>query len=477
MLKRIALILTVLCAVTLACSQSAMMTPVPTQLLPASTITLSPLSPTPIQSLPNPTQGLQNPVLLARPDKPQIGLNFIRFFMEDVGGADVRPEAIFADFQSLGIHTYRQLVLADLLWNVVEPQDDQWDFASADAVLANPGFEPIVTLFAMQYASPTPPWVKDPNQFEKTLGPEAQEYLAAIIERYGPYVKYWELGNEMNHWRAADPGEEPRPGGNQPPVVPADGFSPQDQGLFLAQAAAFIRERDPDAVIVMPGMGGLDEYTLNNWFAGVIEGGGADWFDIVNYHFYPSWEIYGRQRAALQTFIDQNGLSNKPVWLTETGSTASPTLTERTAYPNSPESQAADIFRRIVQAYGAGDALAMWHTYIGSPDNPTNNWRLYGIISDEGELYPSYYAFKLLVQELIPFGQVETLSNDPRGVNAYRITTDAGETRYVLWGRGTYPVPAGMMQITSVISNPDGSFDWQAVPAQIELSPSPVLLK
>jgi hypothetical protein len=28
-----------------------------------------------------------------------------------------------------------------------------------------------------------------------------------VIQTYGPYVKYRELGNEMGHWRQADSGE------------------------------------------------------------------------------------------------------------------------------------------------------------------------------------------------------------------------------------------------------------------------------
>ena len=96
--------------------------------------------------------------------------------------------------------------------------------------------------------------------------------------------------------------------------------------VFLAQVAAYIRARDPDAVIVMPGMGGLDDYTLHTWFAGVIEGGGTDWFDVVNYHFYPTWMQYIPLRPRLTAFLEQHGIADKPVWLTETGSSADPTL-------------------------------------------------------------------------------------------------------------------------------------------------------
>ncbi|RME82435.1 MAG: hypothetical protein D6775_10935 [Caldilineae bacterium] len=425
------------------------------------------------------------PLPLNRPQNPQIGLNFIHFYWEDPPNADYfQPEWIFNDFAELGVQAYRQFIKADMLWDVVEPQDDQWNWSAADAVIPNADFEPIVTLFALQYASATPPWATTPAEFQKTLGPEAQDYLQHVIDRYGDYVKYWEIGNEMDHWRAADPTpaastQHRRSHNGLPPSYPVDGFSPQEQGVFLAQVADFIRARDPDAVIIMPGMGGLSDYGLNTWLAGVIDGGGSDWFDVINYHFYGPWYSYPYWRGRLAAFIADHGLSGKTVWNTETGSTASPTLTQRTDYPNSTTSQAADVFRRIVQAYGYGDSLVLWHTYIGSPDTPNNAWRLYGIRTDTADAQPSYYSFGLLVDELIPFSNVAKLASSPGGKNVYRFTTEDGATKVVVWGSGTFTVPPGISQMTSVVPNPDGSFSWQTVtPGQtLTLSDVPVLLQ
>lgn len=423
---------------------------------------------------------LNAPLALDRSAHPQIGLNFIRFYWDSSNDPHYQPGWIFSDFAKLGVQTFRQFVKADLLWKNVEPQDNRWHWSEADAVIANPNFEPIVTLFAMQYTSPTPPWATTPSQFQKTLGPEARDYLQHVIARYGPYVKYWEIGNEMDHWRAADPGN--RHPLRFPPAYPVDGFSPQEQGAFLAQVADFIRQRDPDAVIIIPGMGGLSDYTLNNWFAGVITGGGSDWFDVINYHFYGAWQSYAKLRKDLEGFIIDHGLGDKPVWLTETGSTASPTLTSRTDYPNSPPTQAADVFRRLIQAYGYGDSLAIWHTYIGSDDLPSNPWRLYGLRTDAAtgaQAQPAYYSFKLLAQELIPFAQVKILAGQSGGVNNYEIITQTGAKKYVAWGSGNLTIPSGITQMTSVIPLANGSFSWQPVQAgqTITLSPYPVLLK
>lgn len=424
----------------------------------------------------------------------QIGVNFIRFFYDnsaDVNSSDLnfitpyyQPDWIFEDFEDLGVQAMRQFVKADLLWDKVEPEDDEWTFEAADKVIPNTDYEPIVTLFAMQYASPTPPWAETQEEFQKELGPEAEDYLETIIDRYGPYVKYWEIGNEMEHWRSYDPGDDSGKDTSmwRGEVYPAEGYSPQEQGLFLRQAAEFIKEHDDDAVIVMPGLGGIDEYAMNNWFAGVLEGaGGTDWFDIVNYHFYPEWGTYARLRQNFQDFLSENEIEDKPVWLTETGSTSSTTLTDKTDYPNNKETQAADVFRRIIQAYGAGDSFVMWHSYIGGSNTPNNDWRLFGLREENSSPAPAMETFKLLTSELIPFSEVEKISTQLSGKeanNVYRITTKSGEIKYVAWGDYKYQIPEEVSQMTSVYSQSQ-SHKWIPVFSgdEIQLTETPILLK
>ncbi len=423
------------------------------------------------------SQPTPTPVHAGGVETPQVGLSFIRFYFGHT--APFQPDTIFQDFVDSGVQLYRHLVKADLTWRNIEPRDNEWHFETADSVIFNSPLPFIATVFDYSYTSGTPPWCTDSSQFQKTFGPEAQDYLDHVLERYAPYVTYWEIGNEMEHWRAADPGDDGRGTKALPPCVPAGGFSPQEQGQFLAQVAQYIRERDPDAVIIMPGMIGLSRYSLDTWLAGVIEGGGSDWFDIVNYHYYGPWQRYPRLRAQLSTFLHSHGLADKPVWSTETGSTSSPTLTERTDYPNSPQTQAADVFRRLVSAWGAGDQLVLWHTYIGSKDNPENVWREYGLREANGSDKPALYSFRLLTTEVVPFRQVDTASADARGRNIYRVETETGTEKYVVWGEGTFTVPAGITQMTSVVPDETGHFTWQHVsPGQdIPLTEIPWLLK
>jgi hypothetical protein len=284
----------------------------------------------------------------------------------------------------------------------------------------------------------------------------------------------------MAFWRAADPNSpESNAGGHGMEALPAahplDGYSPQEQGVFLKQAAALIRQYDPDAVIVMPGLPGVSGYAVDTWLPGVLETAGADWFDIFNYHDYSGWEYFTLHRPRLTEALVKLGIGGKPVWNTETGSSSYAGLTIRTDYPNSAETQAADVFRRIVQAWGHGDSHVVWHTYIANSDTG-GSWAAYGLKTQNNSPQPSYYAFKLLTSELVPYAQVELLSSDARGLNAYKITTQAGAVKYVVWGKGSYSVPNGVTQMTSVIPTADGSFNWQAAQS-VQLTENPILFK
>lgn len=412
---------------------------------------------------------------------PQIGLNFIRFFWENPKQTNAQiyqPETIFKDFEDLGVQVYRQFVKADLLWDVVEPEDGQWNFTAADAVLKG-GYkaDPIVGLFAMQYASPNAPWKTAADTFSNTLTPEAIDYVTTVVDRYKDQVKYWEIGNEMEHWRSVENGTmDPRVTDKVPALLPPDTFTPEEQGVFLKSVAELIKQLDPDAVIVLPGMAGLDDYSLQDWLGGVIQSSGStDWFDVVNYHYYSSWESFNLKRQNLSQALEDYKISDKPVWLTETGSTNDASLKLRTDYPNSSETQAADVVRRLIQAYAAGDSLVIWHCYMGNDGE--SDWRYYGLRDGSGKVEQAYTTFKFFAKNLMPFESISIITQDPKGQNIYKLTKSTGEIYYLAWGNGSYTVPENIRQYTSVVTK-QKDFSWQMIdPGEmLNLTAVPILL-
>ena len=409
----------------------------------------------------------------------RVGINFVRYQWAGPGQQPVPVEETNAGISKLNVDAMRQIMRADLVWRDVEPQDGAWTFERADLVLNDPPAEPVVTLFSLQYASATPPWASGPNTFESTVGPAARDYVETVVRRYAEQVRYWEIGNEMDHWRAADPGDRRKPGGRLPRHRPPGGFTPEQQGRFVAEVAAIIRANDSDAVILMPGIAGLSPYVLETWLPGFVKGAGIEAFDVVGYHFYGPWSALEERRLALGATLKRLGLSDKPVWLTETGSTSEASLRARTDYPNSVGSQAADVFRRIVTGWASGDEAVFWHSYLGSPNRPRNRWRGYGLVSPEGRRKPSFSTMGLLSEHLGQFKAVNPVSGLSRGQYGYHFVLENGSHRWVYWGRGTVSAPSSPYAkgFTSVVAGEGARHTWRAVPDQLVLSKTPILLR
>jgi len=409
---------------------------------------------------------------------PSLGLNFMRYFWERDGSGE-GPESVNADVKALGADAMRQLVRADLLWRDIEPVDDQWDFSRSDAVLNKAVATPIVTLFSMQYASATPPWAEGPGAFRPVLGDAARDYVETVVRRYGDQVRYWEIGNELDHWRISDPGDRRHPPAKRPPHNPPKGFSPNAQGRFVASVAAIIRQHDPDAVILMPGMGGLSAYVLDTWLPGFVAGAGTDGFDVVSYHFYGPWRALKDRRGRLKMALDRLGVGDKPVWLTETGSSSQPSLSARPRPATTPQTQAADVFQRAMVAWGAGDQAVFWHTLRSSKPRPGNRWRGFGLKDSDGKPKLAYGSFALLAEHISDHVSVTEIKGLRAGQFGYDVLRTDGERRWVFWGQGRLAPKhyAAAKSHSSVISNGDGAFVWQPSQALITLSAVPVLFK
>lgn len=396
----------------------------------------------------------------APPDGPRLGVNFLRFRAAPGVASPhpqhdaVDPPALFASLRADGAAAMRQLTEGDVHWRGIEPRDDAFEWRTADAVLLDAPVVPIVTLFGLQYASSTPPWAGADTPFQPGLSAEAREYVTAVVGRYRDHVRYWEIGNEMDHWKAAlrPPPGRANPAGvdKLPPNTPAGGFPPEQQGRFVAEVARLVRELDPDAVIVLPGMSSPHRGLLDEWLVPFVAGSGADAFDVVNYHYYGPWQSQLDQRAGLADTLTRLGLADKPVWLTETGTTADPTNTRYTDYPNSPEEQAADVVRRVVQAWAAGDALVLWHSYYDSPGGPGNEWRAFGLRRRDGAAKPSVGAFRFVAAELAGHTRVTTeqATADRR---VFRLDFADGATRWVAWGSGDWTLPDGVTRTTPAV--------------------------
>lgn len=416
----------------------------------------------------------------------QVGVNSVPLFGSSTGGEPTsalpqdQGDWIFGDFNDLGIESFRQMRLSDATWAAANPAENSFHLALLNAMLAFGYQEPRVTLFETRYASPTPPWATTTAEFQKAMGTEAYEYLDGIVSTYADDMRYWELGNEMYHWVAADPPISESALATLPDSHPTDGYSPTEQGGFLHDAAVYVSSLDPDGLIVLPAIVTGTSGEGPDWLRDVVTAEGSDWFDVVNYHAYRDWETERRERANFDTLLEDLGLQDKLVQMTETGASALASNTDNTNYPNSPETQCADLFRRFVAAWALGDSSTIWHSYrdLDGPDT-AGGFEGYGLFAADETARPVAWSMQLLTSELLPFVSATDATESGTEEYRYRIASADGSVHWVVWGTGSVTVPSGMTEMTSVYPNADGTFTWTPVSAgsSLTLSDTPVLLR
>jgi GH35 family endo-1,4-beta-xylanase len=131
-------------------------------------------------------------------------------------------------------------------------------------------------------------------------------FMGDMAKRY-PQIRYWELWNEMD-------------------VAFTDLFGAQngvpmrERGRLYAEmlklAYPAIKEANPEAWVLVGGMTDTDEFPR-----GLYEGGGRDYFDLMNIHTYgvPVMWSFSARGQRVRRIMDEFGDDGKPLWNTEFG--------------------------------------------------------------------------------------------------------------------------------------------------------------
>jgi hypothetical protein len=268
-----------------------------------------------------------------------------------------------------------------------------------------------VTLLVMS----TPDWAQAvPGH---SCGPIAQDqmgafaqFVQATVKRYSapPYnVRFWELFNEPD----IDPGL----------VSPDSGFGcwgDDDDALYggwryaemLKHAYPAIKRADPQAQVILGGLL-LDapDTPPSTFLAGVLEGGGGDFFDMLAFHAYTfyhplvynwdtvtgtKWIDWGGVVPGKATFLRQTMESygyDKPLILNESGLAW--------GFPEEPsEGYRLAQADYVTQLYVRGRALDLmnvsWYGWRGP------GWRHMALLNRDLSPRPAYHAFAYAARQL-----------------------------------------------------------------------------
>ncbi len=256
--------------------------------------------------------GFPPPILWS--GEPRVGLNVYLF------GQDPQARrADLAQIRALGVSRIRVF----FPWSAIEPQRGRLEWSEADAVMADirvAGLEPMVAL------GDSPSWAaRRPGPMAPPLDPaDFARFAGAFAARYGRWVRFYQIWDEPNltiGW-----------GGGLP--------DPPAYAALLQQAAAAIRQADPDAVIVLAGLAPTVEegpWNIADWLflERLYQLGARDSFDIVAAKPYgfdsgPDDRRVDPERLnfsraiLLREVMVRYGDEGKPVWASHWGWNALP---------------------------------------------------------------------------------------------------------------------------------------------------------
>jgi hypothetical protein len=314
-------------------------------------------------------------------------------------------------------------VRSDLLWHVVQPQADTWDWAVADDMVAAAVDNDLEFIPMLGYGVP---WASDQTDSDPYFPPDDPNdfalFAGRVADRYKGVVRRYEIWNEPNagyrFWK---------------PNFAGDGVAYGE--LFLAAEAA-IHAVDPDAEVIVGGTF-FHEQAIPGTLSFIDEMlsahpsilAKADGVAVHPYTLYPprvAPEESGDGEVPVWEMIEQlRALTGDlPILVTEMGWPSLGEVTEK--------DQADWLIREflLLQAQGISDVC--WYT-LSDDEDPSNPEQAFGLTDFDGNLKPSgaaYLELAELAEQATGVGQIENLPDGTWGVTYQGVGS-------AFWGSGS----------------------------------------
>jgi hypothetical protein len=235
-------------------------------------------------------------------------------------------------------------------------------------------------------------------------------FVFTTVERYRPQgtlarqqgwphqmgIRYWEVWNEPDYqlfWRG----------------------TVEEYYRLLEVAYKSIKAADPQATVIL---GGLAFYDQREWFPALLRQTGSDprraYFDVFSFHHYLSVANSERLIHQARTSLDTFGLTNTPIWITESGvsiwddfpATAHQVAPD-TPFRASMTEQAAYIIQNSALAFYNGvERYYHFQLHDDCGDGPSSAYGLRQNFSPHacnpaaGQPRPAYAAYQLAAEQL-----------------------------------------------------------------------------
>jgi hypothetical protein len=367
-------------------------------------------------------------------------------------------------------------------WGMVEQQPGVFNFDETDKAVKD---AQEYSLHILANIQPFAPWDQEKCHGEQPTninmpGVQCTKYKPCDMEAYASFlrklverydgdsiddmpgltvpIKHWELMNEPEF---------------QTEPIYFQG-TPDDYVDTLIVTYETIKETDPEALIVQGGMAGMMPESAA-WWQGVFEAGGGQYFDIMNMHSIGHGEHLNI--PSFKELLEQNGLLDKPIWVTEVQYQQS---FETGDYTN--EDFAKILARSYIFALANGvDKLFYVNLRLPpfyDPGLPFDERS--ALITDSGEYSALFWAHLTVANMLggLNLDEDDAVATIEENVDDWFVTdgqykfTIGGRTIYTLWGSG--PLPAGITGEVRVVDIAGTETVTDA--ASIQLTDSPIFV-
>lgn len=245
--------------------------------------------------------------------------------------------------------------------------------------------------FATQWNTSAPPNLPpqaDPTHFPPRDYQAWADYVFQTVSRYKDDIQYWEVWNEpdlQSFWAG----------------------TPAQYAELLAVTYDAIKRANPQAKVVLGGLALGGRRVNPNFLAEILSDArypAARYFDIMNFHHYGSRQEARQKMEYVRNALAQVGALDKPIWITETGYSSDPS---RQKDPNYQGLEGQAQWLRDMLPYLLGDLRAdkvFWYRLYDYPDNFNADVgaRYYGLIDNQGNPKPSYFAYQELIESSSP---------------------------------------------------------------------------
>lgn len=268
-----------------------------------------------------------------------------------------------------------QRIRVDFDWFRIEPERGHFRWEEFDRIIDRSYQLGVEVLATLAY---TPAWASsNPGNPQITDAPASTEYWTDFVReatrRYRDKVRYWQFWNEPNltdFWT---------------------GSRTQYRRDILEAGARAGKDVYPDCMVVGPGLANIGQW--RDWFEEAMKV--KELIDIISHHNYQSegreviasLERDGLFNPSLKTLIEDNGVEDRPFWITETG--------RRT------EDGDQQRYYEEVVASLRGSKWVQGIYFFHYWDGPGQGNRGFGIVNEDFTPKPTYWFLQAVLRPLL----------------------------------------------------------------------------